>query len=81
MLEYGFERFGWARAEAYVESFDDSFALLCEYPLIGVLHEDIRPPIRSLYHRSHRIFYDIECDVVAVQRILHHSMDVNLHLG
>lgn len=81
ILEYGAAQFGWNRAEAYGESFDDGFALLCDYPLIGALHGDIRPPIRSLGHRSHRIFYDIEGDVIIVQRILHHSMDVKQHLG
>ena len=81
MLQYGFEQFGWARAEAYSESFEQSFVLLRAFPLIGVLHEDLHPPIRSLHHRSHRIFYDIEGDLVVIQRILHHSMDAKRHLG
>lgn len=81
ILEYGAEHFGWDRAEAYAEGFDDSFALLSAYPLIGALHDDIRPPIRSLHHRSHRIFYDIEGETIVVQRILHDSMDAKRHLG
>lgn len=81
ILEYGARHFGWDRAEAYAETFDDSFALLSTYPLIGVMHDDVRPPIRSLHHRSHRIFYDVEDEIIVVQRILHQSMDVKLHLG
>ena len=75
ILEYGAEHFGWNRAEAYTEGFGESFALLTEYPEIGSLHEDFRPPIRSLPYGSHRIFYDIVGDTICVQRILHKAMD------
>lgn len=76
MLEYGGEQFGWAAAEAYVARFDQSFALLCEYPEIGTVHHQVRPPIRSWSHYSHRIFYDIEAEAIFVRRILHQSQDV-----
>ena len=66
ILEYGAEQFGWDCAEAYAQSFEDSFAQLCDYPLIGAVHDDIRPPIRSLRHGSHRIFYDIEGEGIVV---------------
>ena len=66
----------WNQAEAYVASFDESFALLFEHPRIGAVHPDVRPPIHSWRHGSHRIFYDIEDDMIIVRRILHKSMDV-----
>jgi toxin ParE1/3/4 len=81
ILEYGAANFGWDRAEAYVEGFENSFALLTEYPEIGAVHEEIRPPIRSLPYRSHRIFYDIEGDVIFIRRIFHMSRDAKLWLG
>jgi toxin ParE1/3/4 len=81
MLEYGSAQFGWDAAEAYVARFDQAFALLCEHPEIGAVHNQVRPPIRSWSHHSHRIFYDIEGAVIVVRRILHHSQDVVRWLG
>jgi toxin ParE1/3/4 len=80
ILDYGAANFGWDRAEAYVAGFDNSFALLTQYPEIGAVHDDIRPPIRSLPYGSHRIYYDIEGDVILVRRILHMSRDAKLWL-
>jgi toxin ParE1/3/4 len=76
ILDFGTERFGWDGAEAYVASFDRSFALMLDHPLIGAVYPDILPPIRSLAHGSHRIFYDVTESMILVQRILHKSVDV-----
>lgn len=81
ILEYGVTNFGWDRAEAYVASFDNSFAQLIDYPLIGAIHPEVRPPIYSWPHGSHRIFYDVIGDAIMVQRILHQSVDVRRWLG
>jgi toxin ParE1/3/4 len=80
ILEYGTERFGEAQAETYVASFDDTFDLISRHPLAGAVHDAVRPPIRSLPHGSHRIFYDIFEDRVVVQRVLHKAVDVKRHL-
>lgn len=75
ILEYGSEMFGRDNAERYVTGFDDSLALLAQFPEIGFLHSEFRPPIRSFPHGSHRIFYDIAADRIIVQRVLHKSRD------
>ncbi len=80
LLSYGGETFGWHAAEAYLASFERAFALLREHPQAGAIHADVRPAIRSLSHRRHRIFYDLIDDEITVQRILHMSMDVARHL-
>ena len=59
ILDYGVERFGAETGEAYVAGFKASFDLIAEHPLAGAVHGEIRPPIRSLPHGSHRIFYDV----------------------
>jgi plasmid stabilization system protein ParE len=41
----------------------------------------VRPAIRALPHRSHRILYDVFEDQVVVQRVLHMAMDVERWLG
>ena len=76
ILQFGAANFGLDRAEAYAASFDDSFALLLEHAQIGAIHPEVRPPIHSWPHGSHRIFYDVIGDAVVVQRILHKSRDV-----
>lgn len=80
ILSYGVEQFGEQTGEAYVAGFEASFMLIAEHPLAGAVHDEVRPPIRSLAHGSHRIFYDLFDDRVIVQRVLHKAMDVERHL-
>lgn len=81
ILIYGADTFGWDSAQAYVEGFDRSLALLARHPEIGVLHEEFRPPIRSLPHGSHRLFYDVEPERIIIRRVLHKSVDVRRWIG
>ena len=80
VLSYGAEAFGEERAEAYVAGFATTFALISAYSFSGAVHDEVRPPIRSLPHGSHRVFYDVLEDRAIVQRILHKAMDVQRHL-
>jgi len=77
---YGAGQFGEDSAESYVRGFSEAFVLISEYPAIGAVHERVRPPIHSLPHGSHRIYYDLFDDRVIVQRVLHKAMDVERHL-
>ncbi len=81
IIDYSIEAFGIATAEAYARSFERAFALLVDHPEAGPFHPDIDPPIRSLSHRSHRIFYEICEGGVRIQRILHKTMDASKHLA
>lgn len=80
MLEYGGETFGWEAAEDYLASFERVFALLCEHPRAGAVNDAVKPPIQSIAHRRHRIYYDLLDDRLVVRRILHMTMDVAQHL-
>jgi toxin ParE1/3/4 len=80
ILEYGTANFGLDRAEAYVASFQTTFDLISRHPLAGAVHDEVRAPIRSLLHGSHRTFYDVFEAEVIVQRILHKAVDVKRHL-
>lgn len=73
---YGAERFGADMADDYVRGFAAPLALIAEHPGIGAIHDRVRPPIRSLPHRSHRIYYDVLIDQVMVQRVLHKAADI-----
>jgi len=80
ILAYGAERFGEDLAQAYLLGFDTAFALISDHPRIGAMHASVRPPIYSLPHGSHRIYYDIFANRVVVQRVLHKALDVERHL-
>lgn len=62
---------------------DLSAALCCWRGIqkIGVLHDEFRPPIRSLPHGSHRLFYDVEPGRIIIMRVLHKSVDVGRWVG
>lgn len=80
ILEYGTDNFGRDRAEAYVAGFQTTFDLISRHPAAGAVHDEVRPPIRSLPHGSHRVFYDVFEAEAVVQRILHKAVDVKRHL-
>ena len=80
ILGYGVEAFGEEAAEIYVAGFELTFTLIAAHPFAGAVHDEVRPPIRSLPHGSHRVFYDVIEDRAVVQRILHKAMDVQRHL-
>lgn len=76
IFRYGAEQFGEEIAGDYVRGFQAAFDAISEYPRIGSVHDLVRPPIYSLPHGSHRIFYDLFSGRVVVQRVLHKAMDV-----
>lgn len=76
IFAYGAEQFGEDVAAAYLRGFADALALIGAHPRIGALHATVRPPLRSLPHGAHRLYYDVLDDCVIVQRVLHKAMDV-----
>lgn len=81
ILDHSVERFGEEVATAYLRGFERSFDLVRRYPQAGALRLEIEPPIRCLRHRSHRIFYDLEGEMVWIVRVLHQAMDIERWLG
>ena len=75
ILDCSLETFGEAVATEYLRSFEGAFDLPRRHPQAGALRAEIDPPIRCLPHRRHRIFYDLEGDIVWIVRVLHHAMD------
>lgn len=76
---YGLLTFGAASADTYFDGLQHCFSLLREHPELGRARPEIRPGIHVLVHRAHIILYDIEAERVMIQRVLHHSMDVERH--
>ena len=76
LLEYGIDNFGLAAGREYHFSFDNVFAFLCGTPKAGQIDEETQTGLRRWHHRSHRIFYRAEGEVVLIVRIIHQSRDV-----
>lgn len=69
-------RFGMDVADAYIDGIDSALARLAEFPMSGPVFPGIRPPVRYLAYKRHRIMYDYDGDIVRILRIIHHARDV-----
>ncbi|MCW4462198.1 type II toxin-antitoxin system RelE/ParE family toxin [Sphingomonas sp. BT-65] len=75
IASYSIAMFGVDVADAYVSELHKAFALLSEFPELGVLVAELKRRPRCLPCGRHRIFYRYEDDIVLVIRVLHHAMD------
>ena len=55
--------------------------MLGDNPRPGRARPEIRPGIHAFVHKAHIVFYDIDVDRVVIQRVLHHSMAIEPHIG
>lgn len=76
ILRAGFDSFGPVVAQDYHFSFGRTFALLKDRPRAGIAEPKLGPAVRSIKHRKHRIYYEIEADRIVVLRVLHAHRDV-----
>lgn len=74
--DFSLAEFGTARAAGYLEAIEHAFRRILDFPEIGSMHPNLRPPARSLGCLRHRIFYEIEGERILIVRILHKAMDV-----
>lgn len=72
---YSNQQFGGDTADAYFLGFDDAFDLLGRHPKAGEAKAKLGKGIRCLMHRKHRIFYQVDGEVVLIVRVVHHAMD------
>ena len=69
-------QFGVEVAGDYLTGFELVCELLREFPEMAAIYPRVRPEMRCLIYRSHRIFYQTDEDQVLVVRVLHHARDV-----
>ncbi|NJM50872.1 MAG: type II toxin-antitoxin system RelE/ParE family toxin [Sphingomonadales bacterium] len=69
--DWSFQIFGRDVADEYIYGLQQAFALLRKHPQAGQARPEIANDIRCLIHRSHRIFYSIENDLVLIRRVVH----------
>ena len=79
---YHFSRmlFGERQTEIYMEGLGQALHNLAQTPGIGRSAEDLKPEFLRFRYQSHVIFYTIEPDQIAIQRVLHARMDFGSRL-
>jgi toxin ParE1/3/4 len=73
---YGLAQWGEERANAYHDALTKGFAMLQDFPELGVARDDLRPGLRSLQVEQHRILYRIRGETIRVLRIIHGRQDI-----
>ena len=77
---YGNQNFGQSKAESYYAEINQTFLFLADNPLASPERFEFEPPVRIHAHGKHLIIYTIEDDFILIVRVLHHRMDVDMHL-
>ncbi|WP_291198700.1 type II toxin-antitoxin system RelE/ParE family toxin [Hyphomonas sp.] len=72
----GFRLFGERQAEAYAQTFRETFELLAEFPGLARQRVELKPPVRSLTCGVHVVVYLVmETGDVLIVRIWHGRED------
>ena len=69
-------QFGAEVTGDYLTGLELACELLREFPEMSAIYPRVRPEMRCLIYRSHRIFYRMDEEQVLVVRVLHHARDV-----
>jgi len=69
-----------AQRRLYLKGLDATFQLLADNPGAGTTCDYITAGLRKHPHERHVVFYECQDDTIVVVRVLHKSMDVELHL-
>ena len=72
--------FGTTVAEKYLLWLDQVFDRLALNPYSGEAQPKLGKGVRRSSHRRHRIFYEVNGEVVLILRIFHHARDVKRSL-
>jgi toxin ParE1/3/4 len=80
IARYTVRQFGVDQAKKYGQELESSFGQLATFPLMGKSAEALFPSLRRFEFRSHAVFYLPRADDLYIVRVLHISMDADLHL-
>jgi toxin ParE1/3/4 len=73
---FSVEQFGVAVTDDYLTGLEAACEVLREFPEMAAIYPRVKPEMRCLIYRSHRIFYRADDEQVLVVRVLHHARDV-----
>ena len=74
IFDYSVTTHGPEVAKAYLRDIDATIARLLDYPALGMT-SNLRPGVRSIAIREHRIYYRIDSNRPVIARVLHKAMD------
>lgn len=77
---YSFKHWGEVQADRYLDELEAGLRECGAYPKRGRRREEVRVGYWSLLVRRHVAFYTVTVDQVLIQRVLHRSMDPDLHM-
>jgi toxin ParE1/3/4 len=75
IMAFSVAQFGKAVAVDYLDGLEIACELLREYPEMAAVYPRVKPEMRCLTYRSHRIFYRVDGDEVLIVRVLHRARD------
>ena len=82
IARYTQQHWGTRQRNAYLKEMDLVFHSLAKNPAMGSMSDHIREEYRKFPHGAHVIYYkQIEKKDLLIVRILHSTMDVELHIG
>lgn len=71
--ERGLAAFGVVATRSFMEGFDQIFANLALYPLLGQIRPEYGRGVRGCPHPPYRVLYRFEADVISIMAIVHAS--------
>lgn len=77
---YSFDKWGEAQANRYLEALDVQMTKLLTHSLLGRSRDSLRQGYRSIQIERHLVFYRVFEVEVEIVRVLHVSMEPELHL-
>ncbi len=80
LAQYTQKRWGIGKRNQYIKQLDKCFHQLAQNPKLGVICDTIEKGYCKFPQGSHMIYYQNKSNnTIFILRILHKSMDVNLH--
>src|SRR5215208_2203296 len=71
IADYTTRNWGSEQSRRYSAGLRAGFRQLREYPRLGTDRSDLEAGLRCLPVQEHRIFYQVQADLISVVRILH----------
>ena len=80
IARYTQKTWGVAQRNKYLTQLDKRFSVLADAPTVGRSCEALRPGYCKYHEGRHLIFYVLIPEWIKIVRILHDSIDAELHL-
>jgi toxin ParE1/3/4 len=77
---YSFDKWGEVQASRYLKALDVQMTKLLTHPLLGRSRDSLRLGYRSIQIERHLVFYRVSEVEIEIVRVLHVSMEAELHL-